>query len=265
MDAPAHDERRPRRVQPDAAGSPGLSSCPTSPSRSRPRRTAARRTSSGCDRASATRPADRQGRPTSAPRSSATSKIGGVPVLRRHRRRGSLQARPKALRSLARDRRGRRRADRHLPSRRSPTRTSCTSSRCPSPTSCPRARRRRRGTHPLPATGPYVIAATARSACSSSSATRPSASGRRRRSRTAIRTEILFEMVETPDQAVNDVIHGRADAFGSIGGLPSRRLLDRRRDPLRGPGALEPLSADLRPLPRTPAFRPSTVSMRAGR
>ena len=78
---------------------------------------------------------------------------------------------------------------------------------------------------PLPATGPYVIARY-----------RPQHvlefvrnSSFREWSKAAqpdgYPNEILFEMVETPDQAVNDVIHGRADAFGSIGGLPSRRLL----------------------------------------
>ena len=85
---------------------------------------------------------------------------------------------------------------------------------------------RARGTHPLPATGPYVIASY-----------RPQHSVRFVRNRSfhewskaaqpdGYPNQILFEMVDTPDQAVKDVIEGRADAFGSIGGLPSQDLLE---------------------------------------
>jgi YVTN family beta-propeller protein len=81
------------------------------------------------------------------------------------------------------------------------------------------------GTRPLPATGPYVIASY-----------RPQHVVRFVRNRffhewskaaqpDGYPDRIRFEMVASPDQAVKDVIHGRADAFGSIGGLPSRSLL----------------------------------------
>ena len=81
------------------------------------------------------------------------------------------------------------------------------------------------GTDPLPATGPYVIAryrpqravefVRNRSFHEWSKAAQPDGYPNR----------ILFEMVKDPDRAVNDVIHGRSDAFGSIGGAPSRRVL----------------------------------------
>ena len=82
------------------------------------------------------------------------------------------------------------------------------------------------GTHPLPATGPYVIASY-----------RPQHSLRFVRNTSfhewskaaqpdGYPNQILFEMVDSPDQAVKDVIEGRADAFGSIGGLPSQDLLE---------------------------------------
>jgi len=81
------------------------------------------------------------------------------------------------------------------------------------------------GTNPLPATGPYVIASYRpqravefvrnRSFHEWSKAAQPDGYPNR----------ILFEMVESPDRAVNDVIHGRSDAFGSIGGTPSPRVL----------------------------------------
>ena len=81
------------------------------------------------------------------------------------------------------------------------------------------------GKDPLPATGPYVIAGYRpqravefvrnRSFHEWSKAAQPDGYPDR----------ILFEMVESPDRAVNDVLHGRADAFGSIGGTPSPRVL----------------------------------------
>jgi YVTN family beta-propeller protein len=81
------------------------------------------------------------------------------------------------------------------------------------------------GTQPLPATGPYVIADY-----------RPQQALRFVRNRffrewskaaqpDGYPNEIRFEMVANTDEAVSDVIHGRADAFGSIGGVPSPRML----------------------------------------
>jgi YVTN family beta-propeller protein len=80
-------------------------------------------------------------------------------------------------------------------------------------------------THPLPATGPYVIASfhpqravefvRNTSFHEWSKAAQPDGYPDR----------ILFEMVESADRAVNDVVNGRADAFGSIGGNPSTREL----------------------------------------
>ena len=107
------------------------------------------------------------------------------------------------------------------------------------------------GTHPLPATGPYVIAryrpqhvlefVRNRSFREWSKAAQPD----------GYPDEILFEMVGTPDQAVNDVIHGRADCLRQHrSALPSRRRAHRPGDPLCEPGALEHLPADLRPLPQ---------------
>jgi len=81
------------------------------------------------------------------------------------------------------------------------------------------------GRDPLPATGPYVIASYRpqrlvefvrnRSFHEWSKAAQPDGYPDR----------IRFEMVESPDRAVNDVIHGRSDAFGSIGGTPSPEVL----------------------------------------
>jgi peptide/nickel transport system substrate-binding protein len=81
------------------------------------------------------------------------------------------------------------------------------------------------GRDPLPATGPYLIAGY-----------RPQRTVEYVRNRyfhewskaaqpDGYPDRILFEMVESPDRAVNDVLHGRADAFGSIGGAPSTRVL----------------------------------------
>ncbi|HET8785748.1 MAG TPA: ABC transporter substrate-binding protein, partial [Candidatus Limnocylindrales bacterium] len=81
------------------------------------------------------------------------------------------------------------------------------------------------GRGPLPSTGPYVIASYRpqrtvefvrnRYFHEWSKAAQPDGHPDR----------ILFEMVESPDRAVNDVLHGRADAFGSVGGTPSPRVL----------------------------------------
>ena len=76
-------------------------------------------------------------------------------LLRRHRRRGRLREGPEALQPLARDRHGRRRADRHLPSRRARPGFPLQAGSPRPRTSCLRVRRRT--TPACPATGPYMI------------------------------------------------------------------------------------------------------------
>ena len=196
--------------------------------------------------------------------------IGKRPValLRRHRRRRPLQEASEALRPLARDRRGRRRARRSpsISSRRTPS--SCTSSRSTSPTCCPRGQPAKEArTRPLPATGPYMIASY-----------RPRHTLRlvrnphfREWSKAAqpdgYPDEIVFEIGGTPAAAVNDVIHGKADVFStaSIGDAPLvRELLDDAQAPVREPGAREPAAARRSRSSSTRASRPSTASTCAG-
>ena len=72
-------------------------------------------------------------------------------------------------------------------------------------------RRGRRGTHPLPATGPYMIATYRRRRCSGSSAIRSSTSGRGPRSRTGTPTASTIRIAGTADEAIRDVVDGKAD------------------------------------------------------
>lgn len=78
---------------------------------------------------------------------------------------------------------------------------------------------------PLPATGPYAVASYRPAHLltfvrnpyfhSWSQAAQPD----------GYPDKVVVKIGQTPDQAVADVIHGRADAFGSVGGPPSRKLL----------------------------------------
>ncbi len=108
------------------------------------------------------------------------------------------------------------------------------------------------GTHPLPATGPYMIASY-----------RPNHALRLVRnpyfhewSQAAqpdgYPDQIVFEIGGTPDAAVNDVIRGKADAFSTSQSEnpPSERLLDSAQAPLRQPDAPEPAAGDDRSLPQ---------------
>ena len=141
-------------------------------------------------------------RPTSARRSSATSSSAppvsyydGIVGAR------ALQDEAEALRPLARASSPTTRRGRSPSTSSRPTRTSCTSSRFRSPTpSPPGTPLHDVGTHPLPATGPYRIAAYRPEArCSGSSGTRTSASGRRRRSRTGYPDGIVVRFGGTAD------------------------------------------------------------------
>ena len=107
------------------------------------------------------------------------------------------------------------------------------------------------GTHPLPATGPYMIARyRPQHVAQSSSAIRRFHEWSKAAQPDGYPDRDPLRDRSDPDPAVKDVIHGRADAFGSIGGAPSLELLEQPQDPVRGPGALEPVAAGLRPLPQ---------------
>ena len=182
-------------------------------------------------------------------------------VLRRHRRRRRLPADPAALRPLARDRHGRRRGDgrRSTSSRR--TRSSCTSWPSRPRTSLPAGTPARdTGTHPLPATGPYVIATY-----------RPNRVLRLERnpyfhewSKAAqpdgYPDTIVLKLGGTADEAIDDVIRGKADLMSTLSsGTPSPSRLGGSQDAICEPGPHEPGAADREPLPQhaSRAVRPS--------
>ena len=121
------------------------------------------------------------------------------------------------------------------------------------------------GTHPLPATGPYVIASYRPNTRSGSSGTRTFHEWSKAAQPDGYPDQIVFEIGDTPDEAVNDVIDGKADAFGSIGALPSRDLLDAIQTRFASRVHTNPYQRDLRPLPEHPRSRRSTVSTCAER
>jgi peptide/nickel transport system substrate-binding protein len=82
------------------------------------------------------------------------------------------------------------------------------------------------GTRPLPASGPYVIAAYRPGQVLRFIRNRYFREWSRAAQPDGYPDRIVFQFAKTPDGAVNAIISGRADAFGSIGGVPSRSLLD---------------------------------------
>jgi peptide/nickel transport system substrate-binding protein len=82
------------------------------------------------------------------------------------------------------------------------------------------------GTRPLPATGPYVIAGYRPEHVLRFIRNRYFHEWSRAAQPDGYPDRIVFQFAKTPDEAVNAIIGGRADAFGSIGGVPSRSLLN---------------------------------------
>jgi peptide/nickel transport system substrate-binding protein len=80
-------------------------------------------------------------------------------------------------------------------------------------------------TRPLPATGPYVIAGYRPEQVLRFIRNRYFHEWSRAAQPDGYPEKIVFQFAKTPDEAVNAIIRGRADAFGSIGGVPSRSLL----------------------------------------
>src|SRR5262249_31948028 len=81
------------------------------------------------------------------------------------------------------------------------------------------------GVRPLPATGPYVIASYRPDKVVKFDRNRYFHAWSKARQAGGYPDEIVYRIGGTPDRAVNDVIRGRADAFESVIGVPSRGLL----------------------------------------
>jgi YVTN family beta-propeller protein len=81
------------------------------------------------------------------------------------------------------------------------------------------------GSDPLPATGPYEIASYRPQRLVEFVRNRAFHEWSKAAQPDGYPDRIRFEMVESPDRAVNDVVHGRSDAFGSVGGTPSPEVL----------------------------------------